>query len=104
MKEKILISGILGQDGSLLGETFDSRKYELFGICNHRGSINGGHYTASVKNISNQWVNYDDNNVKIAGKSGVTKSFPDNSIIGGFPARDIKIWRRSMAKLYKNIK
>ena len=32
MKEKVLISGILGQDGSLLGETFDSRKYELFGI------------------------------------------------------------------------
>jgi len=42
-----------------------SYKYELFGICNHKGSLNGGHYTASVKNVSEQWVNYDDNNVKI---------------------------------------
>ena len=43
----------------------DSYKYELFGICNHRGNLNGGHYTAAVKNITNQWVHYDDNSVQI---------------------------------------
>ena len=44
------------------------------------------------------------NNVKIAGKSGVTKNFPDNCTIGGFPARDIRIWRKSIVKQYKNLK
>mgnify|MGYP001157186130 FL=1 len=44
------------------------------------------------------------NNVKIAAKTGVTKNFPDNCTIGGFPARDIKTWKKSMAKLYKNLK
>ena len=44
------------------------------------------------------------NNVIIAAKSGVTKNIEDNSIIAGFPARDIKKWRKSIAKQYKDIK
>ena len=44
------------------------------------------------------------NNVKVAGKSGVTKNIGDNCIIGGFPARDIKIWKKSIVKLYKKLK
>ena len=43
-------------------------------------------------------------NVKIAGKSGVTKNIKDNSIIAGFPAVDIKIWRKSVVNQLKNIK
>jgi UDP-3-O-[3-hydroxymyristoyl] glucosamine N-acyltransferase len=38
-------------------------------------------------------------NVKIAAKSGVTKNIPDNSIIAGFPAVDIKRWKISNIKL-----
>ena len=41
------------------------------------------------------------NNVQIAGKSGVTKNIPDNSIIAGFPAVDIKKWKISTIKLNK---
>ena len=44
------------------------------------------------------------NNVKVAAKSGVTKNFDDDSIIGGYPAREISKWRRSIAKQYKGIK
>ena len=44
------------------------------------------------------------NNVNIAAKSGLTKDFPDNCTIGGFPARDIRLWKRSIAKQYKDLK
>jgi ubiquitin carboxyl-terminal hydrolase 8 len=40
-------------------------KYELFGICNHMGNVNGGHYNAFVKNRVNQWILYDDTNTTI---------------------------------------
>ncbi len=40
-------------------------------------------------------------NVKIAAKSGVTKNIPDNSIVAGFPAIDIKRWKISNIKLNK---
>jgi len=36
------------------------------------------------------------NNVVIAAKSGVTKNISDNSIIAGFPAIDIKDWKRKI--------
>lgn len=35
-------------------------------------------------------------NVKIAAKSGVTKNIESNSTIAGFPAIDIKLWKKSI--------
>tara|TARA_B100000900_G_C20577510_1_gene715965 strand:+ start:975 stop:2009 length:1035 start_codon:yes stop_codon:yes gene_type:complete len=40
-------------------------KYELFGVCNHSGSLLGGHYTAHVKNKYNEWIHYNDTNINI---------------------------------------
>ena len=37
-------------------------------------------------------------NVTIAGKSGVTKNIADNSIIAGFPAKDIKLFIKEFKK------
>ncbi len=37
-------------------------------------------------------------NVTIAGKSGVTKNITDNSIIAGFPAKDIKLWKKEIIR------
>ena len=37
-------------------------------------------------------------NVIVAGRSGVTKNIPDNSIIAGFPAVDIKKWKKDIIK------
>ena len=34
------------------------------------------------------------NNVTVAAKSGVTKNIKDNSTVAGFPAIDIKIWKK----------
>jgi len=34
--------------------------YDLYGICNHIGEVNGGHYTSFVKNASGKWYHYND--------------------------------------------
>ena len=38
----------------------------------------------------------------IAAKSGVTKNVKDNSIIAGFPAVDIKKWKKNVIKFNKS--
>ena len=41
------------------------------------------------------------NDVMVAAKSGVTKNIKNNSIIAGFPAVDIKEWKKNIIKLRK---
>ena len=41
-------------------------------------------------------------NVIIAAKSGVTKNIKDNSVVAGFPAVDIKEWKKNIIKERKN--
>ena len=41
-------------------------------------------------------------NVVIAARSGVTKNIKDNSVIAGFPAIDIKEWKKSVIRQRKN--
>lgn len=38
--------------------------YDLYGVCNHMGGSNGGHYTAYVKNANNKWYEFNDISVK----------------------------------------
>jgi len=38
------------------------------------------------------------NNVTIAGKSGVTKNISNNATIAGFPAKDIKLWKKEIIR------
>ena len=37
-------------------------------------------------------------NVTIAAKSGVTKNIPNNEIVAGFPAKNIKLWKKEIIK------
>jgi ubiquitin C-terminal hydrolase len=37
--------------------------YNLYGVCNHIGSVNGGHYTAYIRNATNEWIHYNDTTV-----------------------------------------
>jgi ubiquitin C-terminal hydrolase len=37
--------------------------YDLYGVCNHSGSVMGGHYTAFVKNANGKWYHYNDTTV-----------------------------------------
>ena len=38
-------------------------KYDLYGVINHYGSINSGHYTCIIKNIQNEWILCNDSSV-----------------------------------------
>jgi len=49
--------------------------YDLYGVSNHYGSLNGGHYTAYVKNIINgKWYNMNDSSCSEARSSDVVSS------------------------------
>lgn len=37
-----------------------SKKYQLFGIINHSGNIQGGHYTSIIRNANGKWYDYND--------------------------------------------
>ena len=41
------------------------------------------------------------NNVTIAAKSGVTKNIENNQVVAGFPAIDIKKWKKNIIKINK---
>ena len=68
------------------------------------GSVRIGNWCKIGDNvIINDGVIIGDN-VTIAGKSGVTKNIKDNSVIAGFPAIDIKIWKKNIINQLKNSK
>ena len=41
-------------------------------------------------------------NVIIAAKSGVTKNIKDNSVVAGFPAIDMKEWKKNIIRQKKH--
>lgn len=42
-------------------------QYSLFGVCNHTGTLSGGHYTAVCRHpYSQRWLRYDDSVVTVA--------------------------------------
>ncbi len=46
------------------GYNKESYVYDLYGICNHHGDENFGHYTSTVKTANSKWYNFNDTNVK----------------------------------------
>ena len=48
----------------IVGPEKDNAKYDLYGVVQHFGSLNGGHYTAICKNDKN-WVSYNDSKLDI---------------------------------------
>ena len=43
--------------------------YDLYGVCNHSGSVLGGHYTSYVKNANGKWYHFNDTSVTEVGVS-----------------------------------
>ena len=42
------------------GYNKNSYVYDLYGVCNHSGSVLGGHYTSFVKNANGKWYHFND--------------------------------------------
>jgi ubiquitin C-terminal hydrolase len=60
------------------GYNKESYVYDLYGICNHHGDENFGHYTSTVKTANSKWYNFNDTNVKEV-------SIPKTEIVGNTP-------------------
>tara|TARA_Y100000816_G_scaffold289561_1_gene276254 strand:+ start:2048 stop:3088 length:1041 start_codon:yes stop_codon:yes gene_type:complete len=45
------------------GYNKESYIYDLYGVCNHSGVSNGGHYTGYVKNANGHWYEFNDTKV-----------------------------------------
>ena len=49
--------------------------YDLIGVSNHYGSLNGGHYTASCKSpLTGKWHYFNDSNVGACGPNKIITS------------------------------
>jgi ubiquitin carboxyl-terminal hydrolase 2/21 len=46
-----------------IGYKKDSYIYDLYGICNHSGSVLGGHYTSFIKNANGKWYHFNDTHI-----------------------------------------
>jgi ubiquitin C-terminal hydrolase len=44
----------------VIGYKKNTYVYDLYGICNHSGGVQGGHYTAFVKNANGKWYEFND--------------------------------------------
>jgi len=42
------------------GYNSNSYIYDLYGVCNHTGGVQGGHYTAFVKHLNGKWLHFND--------------------------------------------
>ncbi len=51
----------------VVGYNKENYIYDLYGVCNHSGSVQGGHYTSFVKNANGKWYHYNDTSVSEVG-------------------------------------
>lgn len=72
----IIHTPLLGLDLSkyVIGYNKDKYIYELFGICNHNGEVQGGHYSAYIKNSNQKWYHFNDTDVNEIGEAHLITS------------------------------
>ena len=51
----------------VIGYNQNSYVYDLYAVCNHSGSVQGGHYTSFVKNANGKWYHFNDTSVSEVG-------------------------------------
>ena len=52
----------------VIGYEKKSYVYDLYGVCNHMGDTNGGHYTAFVRSKNNKWYHFNDDNINCVNR------------------------------------
>jgi ubiquitin C-terminal hydrolase len=55
----------------VIGYNKENYIYDLYAVCNHSGSVLGGHYTSFVKNANGNWYHYNDTLVKLVDVSKI---------------------------------
>jgi ubiquitin C-terminal hydrolase len=55
--------------------------YDLYAINQHSGSIEGGHYWASCKNLDNEWYNFNDNSISKYNKVNTNQLINNDAYI-----------------------
>lgn len=58
----------------VIGYNSDSYVYDLFGIANHGGNSNWGHYWAYIRNSDNNWYKYNDHTVSTCQLEDIVSS------------------------------
>ena len=58
----------------VIGYKKESYVYDLYGVCNHGGSVFGGHYTSYVKNANGKWYHFNDTIVSEIQESRIITS------------------------------
>jgi ubiquitin C-terminal hydrolase len=51
----------------VIGYNKDTYIYDLYGVCNHSGTVMGGHYTSFIKNANGKWYHCNDTSVSEVG-------------------------------------
>jgi len=57
-----------------IGYEKNKSKYNLYGICNHSGSLGSGHYYAYCKNKNSKWYEYNDSIIKEISENDLVTS------------------------------
>lgn len=47
----------------VVGYNKEEYTYKLYGVCNHFGNANGGHYTAYIRNANDNWYEFNDSTI-----------------------------------------
>ena len=71
----------------IVGPDKSNSKYDLYGIIQHFGSLNGGHYTAMCKNQGN-WVDYNDSRLEFVKDNN---PISQNAYILFYKSKDLDI-------------
>ncbi len=56
------------------GYNKENNIYDLYGVCNHSGGVQGGHYTAFVKNANGKWYEFNDTSIREMKESEIVSS------------------------------
>lgn len=74
--QKLISTKLENIDLSSFVKGYNSKSYiyDIYGICNHSGSADGGHYTAHIKTADNKWYEFNDTNIREIKNNNIISS------------------------------